>query len=137
MTRTIQQRVTFSASPERLFKLYTDSKQHSAVTQGKATVSRRPGSRFAAFGGALRGRMLAVVPGRMVVQTWRSSGWKKGDADSILILTFSKAGSGGGRVDLAHVNVPAHDQAGVRRGWPKYYWRPWRAYLTRARRRRR
>jgi activator of HSP90 ATPase len=135
MTRTIQQRVTFSASPERLFKLYTDSKQHSAATQGKATVSRRPGSRFTAFGGALRGRMLAVVPGRMVVQTWRSTGWKKGDSDSILILTFSKAGRGGGRVDLAHVNVPAHDHVGVRRGWRKYYWRPWRTYLTRARRR--
>ncbi len=134
MTRTIQQSVTFNASPERLFKTYIDSKQHSTATQGKAAVSGRPGSRFTAFGGALRGRMLAVVPGRMVVQTWRSAGWKKSELDSILILTFSKAGRGG-RVDLAHINVPAHDQAGVRRGWPKYYWRPWRAYLKGARRR--
>jgi len=39
MTRTIQQRVTFNASPERLFKLYTDSKQHSAATQGKARTA--------------------------------------------------------------------------------------------------
>ncbi len=128
MTRSIQQSVTFNASPERLFALYIDSKQHSAATQGKATVNRRPGSRFTAFGGMLWGRMLAVVPGRMIVQTWRGSKWKKGELDSILILTFTKAGRGG-RVDLAHVHVPARDQSGIRRGWHKYYWRPWRAYL--------
>lgn len=136
MTRAIQQSVTFKASPERLFAIYTDSKRHSAATQGRATVSRRAGSRFTAFGGMLRGRMLAVVPGRMVVQTWRGSNWKRSELDSILILTFSKAGRGG-RVDLAHVNVPAPHQPGIRRGWPTYYWRPWRAYLKRTRRRER
>ena len=132
MSRVIQQSVTFRARPEELFRLYADSRQHAAATGGRATVGRRPGARFTAFGGQLRGRMLAVTPGRMIVQTWRSAGWRTSDLDSILILIFSKAGRSG-RVDLAHVNVPAHDQAGVRRGWPKYYWRPWRAYLRRTR----
>lgn len=134
MTRAIQQSVTFNASPQALFDIYTNSTRHSAATGGRATVGRRPGAGFTAFGGMLRGRMLAVVPGRMVVQTWRGADWKKSELDSILILTFSKAGRGG-RVDLAHVNTPARHQAGIRRGWPKHYWRPWRAYLKRARRR--
>jgi activator of HSP90 ATPase len=132
MTKVIRQSVTFRARPEELFRLYADSRRHSAATGGRASVGRRPGARFTAFGGMLRGRMLAVVPRRMIVQTWRSAGWKKSDLDSILILVFSKARRGG-RVELVHVNVPAHDQAGVRRGWRTYYWRPWRAYLTRAR----
>ena len=77
----------------------------------------------------LRGRNLLIVPGKMIVQAWRSNHWKKNDADSILILTFSRAGSGG-RVDLVHANVPEHDHEGVTEGWKKYYWKPWRSYLA-------
>jgi len=28
-----------------------------------------------------------------------------------------------------HVGVPAYDHKGVREGWPKYYWKPWKKYL--------
>lgn len=66
----------------------------------------------------------------MIVQSWRGSDWKKTDLDSVLILTFSKA-SGGARIDLVHANVPDRHYAGIRKGWTKYYWNPWRAYLRR------
>jgi hypothetical protein len=33
-------------------------------------------------------------------------------------------------VDLVHVGVPQHDQNGVRNGWAKYYWKPWKKYLA-------
>ncbi len=65
----------------------------------------------------------------MVVQAWRGP-WKAADPDSILVITFRKV-RGGTQVDLVHVNVPGYDHAGVRKGWPKYYWGPWRAYLKR------
>ena len=35
-----------------------------------------------------------------------------------------------GRIDLMHVNVADHDVEGVSEGWKKYYWDPWRAYLS-------
>jgi hypothetical protein len=28
------------------------------------------------------------------------------------------------------VNVPVQDHQGVRDGWPKFYWKPWKAHLT-------
>lgn len=56
--------------------------------------------------------------------------WKKNDLDSILILEFSK-GKSGGRIDLIHVNVPEHDHKGVQKGWPHYYWKPWKKYIER------
>ncbi len=128
MTKPIVQSETFEASPAELFRIYTDSKRHTAATQSKASVSAKVGARFTAFDGMLRGRNLVVVPGRMIVQAWRASHWKQSDLDSILILIFSKA-RGGGRIDLVHVGVPPHDHKGVTQGWPKYYWKPWRAYL--------
>ena len=129
MTPPIRQSIVLKAPPEELFDTFLDSRKHSAATGMPAKVSRRVGAGFTAFGGALRGRNLLIVSRRMIVQAWRSRQWKASDPDSILVLCFSKA-RGGGRIDLVHVNVPAHDHKGVTRGWPKYYWAPWKAYLA-------
>ena len=128
MTKTIQQRVEFPVSHEQLFEMFTDSKKHSAATGSKATVSKKAGGKFKAFDGMLSGRNLLVIPNELVVQAWRGSHWKETDPDSILVMKFSKTKKGG-RIDLAHVNVPDHDHTGVTKGWPQYYWKPWRAYL--------
>jgi activator of HSP90 ATPase len=64
----------------------------------------------------------------MIVKAWRASDWNESDLDSILIVNFSKT-TGGGRIDLVHVGVPQHDHKGVTKGWPQYYWVPWKAYL--------
>ena len=128
MTPAIQQRVRFNVPPARLFNLYMDSRQHSAATRAKAVVSRRVGGKFSAFDGTLSGKFLAIVPNRMIVQSWRSKHWKETDLDSILVLSFSETRRGG-QIDLVHANVPAHDHGGVTRGWEKYYWKPWRSYL--------
>jgi hypothetical protein len=129
MTKTIQQSVRFAATPVQLFEMYMDSKKHSAATGGKATLSRKAGGAFTAWNKMLRGRNLMIVPNRMIVQSWRSVNFKPGDADSILILEFSKA-PGGGQVDLVHVNVPQQDHKGVAKGWPLYYWKPWKKYIA-------
>jgi uncharacterized protein YndB with AHSA1/START domain len=128
MPRTIAHTVTFASSPERLFDIYMAPAQHGAAIGSTATVSRKPGSPFAAFDGMLRGRMLAVVPKRLIVQTWRGSDWRKSEADSILILAFGKAGRGG-QITLVHANVPERHVAGISKGWRTYYWTRWREYL--------
>jgi activator of HSP90 ATPase len=133
MAKTIVQSTRFRASPAALFELYVDAKKHSAVTGSRVAVSRRAGGRFWAFGGGLVGRNLLVSPGRLIVQSWRSRGWKRSDPDSILVLAFGEA-PGGGRVDMVHANVPDRDHAAIKSGWGKHYWRPWRAYLAKSKR---
>lgn len=130
MAKTIQQTVKFKASPEELFHTYLDSKKHAAVIGSPASISRKVGGKFMAFDGMISGRNLLIVPERLIVQSWRAKPWKKSDPDSTLILQFRRA-KGGGQIDLAHINVPAYDHAGVTKGWPKYYWNPWKTYLKR------
>ena len=129
MTKAIQQAVEFDASPKTLYEMYIDSAKHSKATGAPAKLGRRAGAAFTAFGGSIKGKNLVVVPGKMIVQAWRATHWKKADPDSILVMTFSKTPSGG-RVDLAHANVPEHDHKGVTNGWKDYYWKPWRKYLA-------
>jgi activator of HSP90 ATPase len=128
MPRTIQQQATFRASPDTLFDLYLNSRLHTLATGARAVMSRTIGGRFMAHAGHLRGCNLAIVPKRLVVQTWRGSNWKKRDLDSVLVLVFSKVGRGG-RVTMIHANVPDANAASIERGWHQYYWRPWKAYL--------
>jgi len=129
MPKVVKQSVILPAPARELYAMYLSPRAHGAITGEKVAVGSRPGSRFSAFGGALRGRMLQTVPGRLIVQSWRSSAFRKNDADSTLIIRFTPKGRSG-RVNLVHVNVPDHDYNGVTKGWKRYYWKPWRKYLA-------
>jgi len=130
MPKTIQQRVTLPAPATELYRMYLDPKRHAAITGSPVKIGARPGSPFRAFNGALSGKVLYTQPGRMIVQTWRSTGFGARDIDSTLILTFWPQGRSG-RIQLVHVNVADRDVHGVTKGWKTYYWNPWRAYLGR------
>jgi activator of HSP90 ATPase len=135
MPKTIQQTVTLPARAGDLYQMYLDPRCHAAITGAPVRIGARPGARFRAFNGALSGKILVTRPGRMIVQTWRSTGFGSRDPDSILILTFWPRGRSG-RIQLVHANVADRDARGVTDGWTTYYWKPWRAYLTRKRRKR-
>ncbi len=128
MTPIIHQTVRFRVTPKMLFGMYLDSRKHSTSTGAPATISRKVGGTFTAFGGMIHGKNLAIIPEKQIVQLWRAKHWKKNEW-SVLILTFSSV-AGGTEIDLVHVGVPNHDQKGVREGWPKYYWKPWKKFLA-------
>jgi hypothetical protein len=111
--------------------MYLDPVEHAAFTGFPVTISGQPGAPFSAFDNVLTGTILQVVPKRLIVQSWRSPHWGATDIDSTLILSFL-ADKEGGRIELTHVNVVDDDFAGVSQGWEKFYWTPWRAYLTRS-----
>lgn len=132
MTKAIEQSVKFAATPQELYDIYLDPKKHAAFTGGPCKISAKPGSRFDAFDGQLTGTMLYTVPGKLIVQRWRSCEFKATDPDSILVLTFVPDGKGA-RIEMVHANVPQQDHKGVTEGWPKYYWEPLRKYLKQLR----
>ena len=127
MAKTIIQKVKFGASPKRLYETYMNAKKHAAVIGSKVSLQNKAGGSFSAFG-MLKGKFLHLVKDKMIVQTWRSYKWAKSDEDSILILRFNKV-KGGGQVHLIHAHVPESDYADIQKGWPSYYWKPWRKYL--------
>ena len=130
MSKTIHLAASLPASPDRLYDMYLDPEEHSAFTGAPVTISPVPGTMFSAFDGILSGTILQVVPKRLIVQSWRSPHWGESDLDSTLILTFYPEREGG-RIELVQVNVAESDFAGVCHGWEKFYWTPWREYLTR------
>lgn len=128
MSHAVTLAVDLPAKPERLYDMYLDSKRHAAFTGAPVKIAARTGARFEAFGGAISGTILQMVPKRLIVQSWRSTNFGKRDVDSTLILRFLPHDKGG-RIELTHVNVAERDFGGVSEGWHKYYFVPWRKYL--------
>ncbi len=131
MRSLIRDSVVLPAAAEVLYGMYLNPKKHAEFTGTPVTISTEPGSPFSAFHGAISGTMIAAVPFRLVVQSWRSALFNANDPDSTLILEFVPEGAQG-RIDLLHLDVPAVDHRRVTEGWEKYYWTPWRNYLAKA-----
>lgn len=128
MAGNIQQSVTLPATAQQLYEMYLDSEAHGAFTGHPVTIGDQPGDEFRAFDGMLTGHTIATIPGRLIVQAWRSAHFHEDDPDSTLVLSFTDQGDQA-RIDLVHVNVPDHDYDGVTEGWPMHYWEPWRKHL--------
>jgi activator of HSP90 ATPase len=126
MRSIIKDSVVLDAPAEVLYATYLDPKEHAKITGAPVKVSAKPGSVFSAWGGSLSGKTLAVIPSRLIVQSWRSSNFGADDPDSTLILTFTPEGKGKGRIDLVQLDVPEVDYKGVSEGWEAFYWAPWR-----------
>jgi activator of HSP90 ATPase len=130
MPSLVKQSVTMPASAKELFDMYLSARAHAAITGQPVTIGRKPGAKFSAFGGALSGTMIATVPNRLIVQRWRSTMFAPADPDSTLILSFTPLSANATRIDLVHVDVSDVDVEGVTKGWPKYYWKPWKKALA-------
>ncbi|MEP6573186.1 MAG: SRPBCC domain-containing protein [Gemmatimonadota bacterium] len=130
MPRTVHLNVMLSAPPEKLYAMYLDGKQHAAFTGGgPATIAPVVGSSWSAFDGRIHGKIQALLPGRQIVQSWRSFEWREGEPDATLILTFAPA-PGGASIDLVHSSVPDRLFETIEAGWATRYWEPWRTFLS-------
>jgi len=128
-TQTIRQTVTFSAPPEAIFKSLADPKIHSAFTGAKATGQAKVGAKVTAHDGYIKGRILAVVPGKKIVQEWVTEEWPEGYPPSRLAFSLTKTPSGT-RLTMVQSKVPASQAARYSSGWLEYYWTPLKTYLA-------
>src|SRR5579862_9632790 len=128
--KTLTQKVVFkNTTPEQLYELYMDSKLHSLTTGAPAKISKKEGASYTAHDNYIKGNNLALVPNKLIVQSWRASDWKKSDLDSIFMLQFEKSGKDS-VLNMVHANIPDDQAEGIKSGWTDYYWKPWKAYLS-------
>jgi hypothetical protein len=54
-----------------------DSKKHSIATGAPANISPKERGRYSAHDNYIKGKNLQLVKNKLMVQTWRESGWEK------------------------------------------------------------
>lgn len=128
MTHAFTVSAVIPASPKEIYDAWLDGRQHAQMTgSAKASASTKVGGKFTAWDGYISGRNLTLVPGRKIVQAWRTSEFNDADEDSQIEVTLKKAARGT-RVTLRHSNVP-DGHKGYRSGWGDHYLAPMKAYF--------
>src|SRR5215470_7954101 len=92
-TKTLQQTVTFKASPQEVYDMLMDSKKHRSLSGEPAKISKKVGGKFTAWGSHLSGINLVLKPGEKIVQAWRATGWWP-DYYSIAIFELERVPTG-------------------------------------------
>lgn len=129
MCKTIKQKVKFKAPPAAVYRLLTDSKQHSAFTKHKAQISRKVGGYFSTCAGHISGVNVDLSPGKRVVQAWRTKRFPEG-IFSMAAFVLTRAKDGGTELTLTHRGVPKDLIPEIEALWKKRYWRRMRDYLA-------
>lgn len=128
-TGTIRQVVRLPAVPADVYRALMTSAGHRAFTGAPARVSPRVGGKFVVWGGYIHGTNLKLVPGKLIVQSWRPSedGWPE---DYYSTVRFELAETPrGSRLTFTHSGVPTDHVAHLSKGWKESYWEPLRTYL--------
>ena len=119
------------AAPEAVYDAWLDSVGHSKMTGAKAKTSDKVGAAFIAWDGYINGKNIELVRGKRIVQSWRTSQFADGDADSTLTITLAPA-KGGTALTLEHANVPdGEEHRGYENGgWEDNYFAPMKRYFA-------
>jgi uncharacterized protein YndB with AHSA1/START domain len=125
---TIHQEVTINASPAAIFGVLTSSSDFARMTGGRAAeISTEIGGVATMFGGDIRALNVELVPGKRVVQAWRSQAWPEG-VYSIVKFELTPEGKGT-RLVFDQAGHPAEAESMLEGGWQQMYWQPMNVML--------
>ncbi len=116
------------AGPERIYKAWLDSSEHSLFTGSPAEISPVEGGIFTAWDGYIKGITLELTPYSRILQAWRSEDFPLEAADSQLEVGLEEV-PGGTRLTLTHSNLPDGQAEEFKQGWIDFYFSPMQAYF--------
>jgi len=115
------------ATPEEIYTAWLSSEGHSDMTGSSASVSALVGGEFDAWDGYIHGKNLELIPGRRIVQSWRTSEFSTDEPDSLIEITLEPIGNQT-RLTLRHTNLPPHGTQ-YEQGWVESYFDPMQEYF--------
>ncbi len=126
-TKTINQTITFKASPHDVYEMLMDSKKHGEIVGANAKITKKVGAKFTIYDGEIEGVNLELVPDKKIVQSWRYSDWPKGHFSEATFLLEKYWG--GTKMTFTQTDVPDDKYEDVAQGWKDYYWEPMKELL--------
>ena len=127
MYRSIRQEVAFKAKPVTIYRMLMDAKKHTAFTGGPVELTNEIGGKLSAFGGAITGVNIELVPNKRIVQMWRAGDWPEGHYSTATFeLATSKDGT---QLAFTQTGVPENKYAEISKGWQSQYWDKMKAAL--------
>ena len=118
--KTIEQEVTFNATPEEVYEALMDSEKHAEFTGSPALISTKTGGTITAYDGCITGSNIELKPGKKIIQSWRGKNWPR-ERYSTVAFTFKKTQSGT-MLKFVQTGVPTAFYQTITTGWKEKYW---------------
>ncbi len=121
-------KIVLPVKADKLYKAWLNGKEHSLFTGGAATASPKKNGKFTAWDGYIEGKNLELVPGKKIVQSWRTSEFADDAPDSTLELKFEEK-AGKTTLHLHHHGLQKGDAKKYGSGWKAHYFNPMKDYF--------
>lgn len=128
MAETINFSVDLPVSPERVYRAWLDSYEHSRFTGKPAQIDPHPGGRYSSLDGEVSGRILFATPFSHIVQSWCSVEFPSGSPDSQVEIKLEPTCLGA-QLTLSQTGIPNGLSRQVMERWELAYLRPLRDYF--------
>ena len=123
MSEQIKVTAVIPAEAGTIYNAWLNGKEHGAMTGGKATASTKIGGKYTAGDGYISGKNLDLIPGKRILQSWRSTEFSDTDPDSFLLVKMEPVGSNT-KLILIHFEIPDGQGASYKKGWLDFYLKP-------------
>ncbi len=131
MTYGFELTVALPASPQTVYDTWVSSKGHGSMTGAGARIDPAVGGAHEAWDGYISGVIVALDPGRRIVQTWRTPEFLDDDDDSQIEVLLAPSADGT-TLTLRHTRVPDRLRGFEEGGWEENYFEPMRRYFATA-----
>lgn len=128
MPESFQFSVDFPVSPERAYRAWFDSYEHSQITGKPAQISATPGQSFTSLDGTVSGEVLVATPFSHIVMNWKTSDYPP-DAPASQVDIRLEATCLGCLLTLHQTGIPDGFTRPVLEIWENAYLRPLRDYF--------
>ena len=112
-----------------LYRAWLSSKEHSAMTGGRAAIKAEEGSSYTAWDGYISGEIMGLEPTSRMVMSWRTDEFPD-DAEDSIIEILLRDSTQGCQFTLRHTNIPPGDGQKYFDGWQEYYVKPMTNYFA-------
>eukprot|EP01135_Chromosphaera_perkinsii_P008552 Nk52_evm18s1400 gene=Nk52_evmTU18s1400 len=112
--------IHFRCSTGMMFDILTDSGRVQAFTQSPAKIEARVGGKFEMFGGNVVGEFIELVPGKKIVQKWRSQSWPEGHYSTVTMDLDQESDQM--KLTMRQTGIPESDYGRTVEGWNSHYW---------------
>jgi uncharacterized protein YndB with AHSA1/START domain len=120
--------IDLPVSPERIYRAWMDSYEHSRFTGSPARIEEKQGGKFTARDGYIQGENQVLSPFGRIVQTWRTTDFPADSPDSTVEIKLEPTCLGS-QLTLTQTGIPDGQSQRYMEVWEKDYFRPLLAYF--------
>ena len=129
MTESIKFSFELPVYPERVYRAWLDSYEHSQFTGSPAKIEAVEGGSYTSLDGYVEGKNVVLSPFSRIVQTWRTTGFAADEPDSEVEIKLEPTCTGTLFI-LNHRGLPEEDDSqDYLKTWEERYFRPLLQYF--------